>query len=281
MNTVKKGANRATAAARTNRHAQRTPLPPRPGDVAAAKDVIAESGAILAAVTEEAARHNPMNPGGVVVADLLDKAASSNGEAPDARSQGKAQEFAAVAATAGWKAAPAARGTGVEVVATRGAETIVQEWRGGVWQYEASFYAFGDRTTKPRNASGAKKLLGRTGEDAAAEASKVSANKSFRKAEPRDLAKTLADARLSLPFSLDDSDDAVLKAVQGHSIEWYNRLSRKAEDGIVGTGQQLRIVETDSGRVLMFCCPRNGFRSCLLSAVLSVGGYVVKESVDA
>ena len=37
MNTVPKGTNRPAAAARTRKHAQRTPLPPRPGQVEAAK----------------------------------------------------------------------------------------------------------------------------------------------------------------------------------------------------------------------------------------------------
>jgi len=40
-NYVKRGAGRATHAEKTNRHAQRTPLPPKPGQVEAAKEVIA------------------------------------------------------------------------------------------------------------------------------------------------------------------------------------------------------------------------------------------------
>jgi hypothetical protein len=259
VNTVKKGANRATAAARTNRHAQRTPLPPRPGDVAAAREVIDSLSGLQAEIVE---------------------ATLSAVEASDPRSHSKAQAFAERAVAAKWEASTALRPDGVELTLRRGPETIVQLWKNGVWQYAESIYAHGDRVTKPRNASGALKLLGRSPEDAATDAAKVASNKSFRKAEPRDLAKTLETAQASLPFAPHDADEIVLAALAGHSLSWFNRLSRKEEEGIVAPGRHLRLIELDGGeRVLMFCCPRTGFRSCLLSQILAVGGkYAVKES---
>lgn len=45
---VTKGTNRPAAAARSAKHAQRTPLPARPGQIEDAKDAIAEAAAILA-----------------------------------------------------------------------------------------------------------------------------------------------------------------------------------------------------------------------------------------
>lgn len=266
MNTVKKGANRATAAASTNRHAQRTPLPPRPGDVAAAREAIREAGEIL--FDEEIETLTP----GEQIAAAVAEAAREAGDAPDVRSWGKAKAFAELGVASKWQGSMAAQGNGVELTLRRGVETIVQVWRGGVWQYAESIYAHADRVTKPRNASGAMKLLARSPEDAAREASKVASNKSFRKAEPRDLAKTLQTAQASLPFAPHDAEDVILDSLRGRSIEWYNRLSRKAEDGVVSPGRHLRLLDIDGGeRVLLFCCPRNGFRSCLLSAILAVG----------
>lgn len=234
---------RAAAAERSNRHAQRTPLPPRPADVEDAREVLAAGAALMAS------------------------------DGPDVRSWGKAQNFASLAATAKWECVTDARGDAVEVSATRGNETIVQAWRGGVWQYDASVYAFGDRTTRPRNASGAIKLLNRSADDAAAEMSKVAANKSFRKSEPKDLAATLETAQKYLPFSPELATDAeILAMVSGKSISWFNRLSRKEEAGIVGRGRQLRMTFNEDGaRVLNFCCPVTGYRSLLVSAILKVG----------
>lgn len=234
---------RAAAAERSNRHAQRTPLPPRKGDIDDAKEVLAAGAALVA------------------------------GDGPDVKSWGKARTFADLAVACGWEGSVEPRGDAVELNATRGSETIVQAWRGGVWQYDASVYAFGDRTTRPRNASGATKLLNRTPDEAAAEMSKVAANRSFRKAEPKDLAVTLETAQKTLPFDPALATDAEIMAmVSGKSIVWFNRLSRKEEAGIVGRGRQLKMTFNESGdRVLNFCCPVTGYRSLLVTAILKVG----------
>lgn len=242
---VPKGANRAAAAQRTNRHAQRTPLPPRPGKVADAVEVIAAG-----------------------------KAASSNGERPDDRSVGKAKAFAEKAAGLGWEPLKAVTAGAAEITVTRGSETIVQAWLGGVWQYDASVYAYGDRTTKPRNASGATKLLERSPEDAGAEMAKVASNKQFRKSEPKDLGAKMESARKHLPFDPElATDEEVLATLSGQSLVWYNRISRNTEAAMVGRDpKSLRLTVNESGeRVVLFCCPVTGFRACLVTAILKVG----------
>jgi hypothetical protein len=236
--TVKKGAGRPAAAARTNKHAQRTALPPRPG------------------VVEEARRP-------VAVVD---------GERPDDRSVGKARAFADKAVALGWQAEKAIVGGAAEVTVTRGPETIVQAWRNGVWDYTVSFYAYGDRNTKPRNASGAAKLLTRTPDEANAEASKVASNRHFRKAEPKDITTRLADARRALPFDPDlATDEEVCATLAGRAVVWYNRLSRGQESAIVGRSGVRLTMLPDGQRVANFCCPATGYRSCLVSAILKVG----------
>jgi hypothetical protein len=239
---VPKGANRAAAAQRTRKHAQRTPLPPRPGVIEDAREVLAE-------------------------------VASSNGEEPTEGTWSKATAFAAGAIALGWEAVTEARSGSVEVIATRGNETIVQSWHDGVWSYDASVYAFGDRSTKPRNASGARKLLSRSVGDAEAETSKVASNKHFRKAEPKDLAVTLEKAQKRLPFDPDlDTDEVVLAALSGQSLVWYNRISRGQDSAIVGRSKSLRMTLNEKGqRVVNWCCPVTGFRSCLVTAIIKVG----------
>lgn len=249
---VKKGAGRAAHAERTSRHAQRTPLPPKPGKVEDAKDVLAT-----------------LQP------------AESHGEPSDAKSLGKAQAFAAKAVAAKWSASTAVVADAVELTLTRGPEVIVQAWRNGVWQYDASIYAYGDRNTKPRNASGAAKLLNRSPEDAKAEMMKVAANKHFRKAEPKDLVKSLEEAQRSLPFDPAEAPDEIITGVlAGQAVVWYNRLSRSQESAIVGRKGAWITYLDDGERVVNICCPATGFRSFLVTAILRVGRGTVPSSSE-
>lgn len=230
---------RAAATERTNRHAQRTPLPPRPGVVEGAREV---------------------------------QASLSNGETTDDRSKAKAAAFAAEAVALGWEVGKAIVGGAAEVTATRGAEIMIQAWTNGVWDWNVSFYGFGDRTTKPRNASGAIKLLKRSPEEAGAEAAKVASNRHFRKAEPKDLTERLEDARKALPFDPElASDEEVAGILAGQALKWYNRISRGTEAALVGRGG-IRFTFLPNGeRVANFCCPVTGYRSCLVTAILRVG----------
>ena len=218
---------RKAAEERRNRHAQRTPLPPKPGVIEAARMAV---------------------------------------ETSDAKSLGKAQTFTEKAVAAGWKAETTVRGEAVEVTATRGPETIVEAWRNGVWQYDASVYAFADRTTKPRNASGAAKLLERAEGDAAAEATKVAANNSFRRKTPTDLAPIVLPLDPELL-----TDEEAAKFFRGQTVRWFNRLSRSTETAMVSRQSTVRVTRWEGETTVSFCCPVTGFRAFHLSAVLAVG----------
>jgi len=234
---------RKAAQERTNRHAQRTPLPPKAGTVQDAKYVINSLTSLQAVVVD--------------------------GGASGARSLGKARAFAELASTGGWSVSIEARGEAVELTLTRGAETIVQAWLNGVWQYDASIYAYGDRSTKPRNASGAKRLLARSEADASAEMNKVLANNSFRKREPAEL----ATLRPELPFDRETAtDEEIIKSVSSHAIVWYNRISRGKESALVGAPKSIRMTYLPTGeKILNWCCPVTGFRSCLVESIIQVG----------
>lgn len=239
--TANKHGLRKAAQERTNRHAQRTPLPPRAGDVEAAREAIAE-------------------------------AASSNAPASTGKSLGKAQAFAEKAREAKWQVSLEEQGDdGVELTATRGVETIVQAWSGGVWSYDTSFYGHGERNNKPRNASGAAKLLLRSEADAAADASKVASNKHFRKAEPKDIVVRLEEAQKRLPFNAEDADEIITGILAGQALTWWNSLSRGRESAMVSR-RGARITRTPEGkRIVTFCCPVTGYRSCYVEAILKVG----------
>lgn len=239
---------RAAAAQRSQKHAQRTPLPPKPGVVKEVREVIDSLTAVQAAV--------------------VDAAVSK------AKSLGKAEAFAEKARAAKWGVSTEvdAEHDTVELTATRGGETIVQAWSGGVWQYPSSFYGYGDRNTRPRNASGALKLLARSPEDAQAEAGKVAANKHFRKAEPKDIEVKLEEAQRRLPFDPTlAADELILAAVNGQALVWYNSLSRGQESALVSRKGARISVTADGKRVLTFCCPVTGYRSCYVSSLLRVG----------
>ena len=237
---------RAAAAERRKKHDQRTPLPPRAGVVEAARMAVDTS---------------------------------------DAKSLGKAKAFHEKALAAGWEVSLAVRGEAVELTATRGPETIVQAWRNGVWQWDASVYAFADRTTKPRNASGASKLLERAGEEAATEANRVASNNSFRKRAPRDLAPIVLPLDPELL-----TDEEAAKYFRGRTVRWYNRLSRSTETATVSRQSNVRVTRWEGETTVSFCCPVTGFRAFHLSAVLAVGkgrlasaetGEIVLDQEDA
>jgi hypothetical protein len=265
---VPKGANRASAAARTRKHAQRTALPLKAGSPGA--EAIEE--AAVAVYDSSGGKTLLREDLSGIQAGLIAVAVESHGDAPDDRSPGKARAFATKAEALGWKCAMGLMGGASEVTATRGAETVVQAWSGGVWSYEASIYAYGDRTTKPRNASGALKLLARSEADAAAEASKVQANRHFRKAEPKDIEQTLEKAQKSLPFDPNlATDEEITGVMAGQAIVWYNRIGRSNESAIVGRKGVRITLLPDGQRVANFCCPVTGYRSCLVTAILRVG----------
>jgi hypothetical protein len=236
---------RAAAAERSRKHAQRTPLPPRAGVVETARDVLTS-----------VSRMKEVSKG----AD---------------RSGAKAVEFQLKAEAAGWTVKLTAEDDRVALLAVRadGVEAIHQAWVNGLWQYEASTYSFTDRTTKPRNASGAAKLLGRSHEDAAAEMTKVASNKHFRKREPADLKP------MALPFDAKEAGDEEIAAwLRGQTIVWYNRLSRSTETAMVGRGSLVWLAEYHGERTVTVCCPATGFRSFHLSAILKLGRGSVKAA---
>lgn len=258
--TANKHGLRAAATERRNKHAQRTPLPPKPGVVADAKEAIAgiPKRARQKENFEEAIQRAQLPSGGQ-------------------RSADKARAFRDAAVAAGWAVEVKPVDTAAELVAHRGAAEILHQcWDNGVWQYEASTYTYEDRTLKPRNAAGALKLLARSPELASEEMAKVAANKQFKRREPGDG----EIKRYKLPFDRElATDEEILTALAGQAVVWFNRLTNKTESAIVGRGTLTHITVNEKGhRIVNVCSAASGYRSFYVEAILKVGrGRTIKE----
>lgn len=247
--TVRKGSGRAAATERTNRHAQRTALPPKPGVVEAAREPIAKAPRKRAA-----------------------KAPSEPVAAPEAPAptdtHTKAHKHATAFSEAGWKTEVQTSGDYAELVAVRGTETIHQAWISGVYQPDAASYTIGDRTVKTRNVAEAIRWGKRSVADAEAEFAKVGANKSFVKRAPAEAPKA---ARL--PFDLATvAEPELVNALAGAKIRWMNRLSNEEETGVVYPDvRRIHVKEQHGHRVVLFLCMNVGYRAFRLDSLLSVG----------
>lgn len=235
---------RAAALERTSRHAQRTPLPPRPGTIADAREAISMGKQIMSEQLPEG--------------DIT----------PTAR---KAGAFAVAAVDAGWEVTVSPEeDERIDLVAVRGPEAIHQAWLAGRWQYEASTHTISDRTTRPRNAMGASRLLTRTSTEASAELSKVKANKHFKRNVP---APSKEERRASLPFDIDDlTDDGAIELFTGRTITWINRMAGSTTEARVTDGKWRRVVIGQEGeRVFQFCDSGwTGFRAFRISDVIGI-----------
>lgn len=286
--TVTKGTNRPGATARRNRHAQTTPLPPRPGQVEAARAEVPEPidsrthAADLRTRAEALGIRLPKSATKARIIEALQAAdaqaeqdrpaqpSEAHGDATerDPKGYAKAEKFQAVVATYGWSGEILARpGAEIEVIVRRGDEVIAITWIAGVFNYEASAYVVGDRSVRPRNVSAARGFAARAPEAAVAELTRVVANRAWK----RKVDQPVRTGKL--PFDPERAtDDEVLEAVRGRTVTWFNRISTQTEAGHVSpNGRWTEIREVNGERVLQFCGPVGGFRTCRVASILSVG----------
>lgn len=246
--TASKHGLKKAAAARTAKHAQRTPLPPK------RERVIAEEAGLVSRRAEERKAALTGN--------------TLNGEG---KSSAKARAFAEEISKNGWSPNPNfVSPEHVQLTARRGTESLFIEWVNGVYQPTAT-YAINDRVIKMRNASQAKQYAARTPDQATAELDKVSSNRFFRKRETPegDL------VRKPLPFDPAlATDEEVLTALTGRRVTWHNRFREVSETAIFPRRidpRFTRITTGESGeRSVHFLCPATGFRSFRLGALLQI-----------
>ena len=277
MNVVKRGAGRPGHTARTNRHAQRTPLPPKGTEIEDARAVIAETTPPRKRTGKVASVASPA-PDARREADLK----AMGEKAPQTKSWGKAIAFRDAVAALGWSASVGNPQDGaeidlVEVTAQRGEEYLYISWVAGALQHPVT-YTINDRTIKMRNASQAKQYAARSAEEATKEFSKAVSNRAFRRKEPSEKPGVRA-----LPFDPGlATDEEVVTALLGKTVAWVNRISNGVEHATLGRDvKRVRVtVGEDGERQVLFCCPSTGFRAFRISQLVRVGGgkrYVVRD----
>lgn len=341
MNTVKRGAGRPAATAKSNRHAQRTPLPPKAGSAGA--EAIAEAkatpeaeryGALLVGDLRKVAKglgvpgYSRMAKGALLVAipeaeraaaklaadgrdraaeafivaeksrPESDKAADRIGEptpvepnkidtrrqtdlrrmaeaAPQTKSWQKALAFRDAVAALNWSTSCTWAPDGepediVEVIASRGDEHLWISWTAGAMTLQPMpSYTISDRTIKLKNASACLKYAARDAKAAHDELGKVTSNKAFRR-------KAVTPKKARIPFDIGlATDEEVIAALAGHTVDWYNSISGAMESATLGRdAHRTKIQALDGGdRIVKFCCRATGFRAFRLSSLARVGGY--------
>lgn len=286
---------RKAAQERTSRHAQRTPLPPRAGQVEAASEPVEgqEYGKMTQPELRRAAKklgiQSTMDaPKGKLLSAILAKekqlAAARADEKPakkkaepepktkaikDSKSWPKAEAVMKAVEPHGWTCEHEVHdGDNIEVTAVRGDEVLWISWTAGVLTSSPMpTYTIADRTVKLRNASALKQYASRKPEAGVKELEKVRSNTFFRK-------KPTEPKKHKLPFDpATATDTEVIDALLGKAVAWHNSLSQNSEAAQIGRNpRKVSIAEHQGDRIVKFCCPETGFRAFRLSALTKVGG---------
>lgn len=259
---VPKGANRPAAAKRTAKAAQRTPLPPKPGQVQDAKDAIAAAkrvpntatGRKLAAAAKASAVTKPKPPVGATPHD-------------------KAAKLVEEAKVAGWAAAAEVGelpGDLVTFHAVRGnpvSEVLTLHWiTGGT---RPGTYTNGGREVQAMNAATVRRILATPAEAAA----KVRAAYASGKGKAKRAAVKVATAA---PLSFDAAsatDVEILETVKGRTLTWTNGTSGMTETAVVSgkvSKNYPKLQGEGDARVLTFWSLGEGARSLRVKNIISI-----------
>lgn len=277
MGTANKHGLRAAAKERSAKHAQRTPLPPRAGQVQDARDAIAEAEATLGPALRKLMRKAEKadrDPTAKEIAkayakDRAAEAASVVVEAPaGSRAPGvKAAAFIAEATRLGWDTDVKTTGDRVPVdtvTATRGDEAITIEWQADVFMPGCLYVRPDGTSSKLRNASHAKQVMGSpppTPEQLAA-----------RRAVRERIGGQKRMPVRSLPFNPDlMTDEELGERLLGCKIVWVNRISQLEESDIIPPSTRVRVDEGASGRQVHFNSLL-GARTVRVSGIIHIAG---------
>lgn len=230
VNTVKKGAGRPAAKARTAKAAQRTPLPAKPPKADA-----------------------PVEP-------VMPTA--------NAKSKVKADDFIAAAKQSGWRATLSATGTDtVKVTAKRGDEVLEIEWDNGVYKGIGEYRYGSDRAIKLHNASAGKQRMGVSPQEAA-EAAAKSATRPNRKVKVDDSTEHKSRVPFDVETSTDDEVIALLRGKTITWRNRNTQLIEQAF--VLPKQRHIEIVVRHNRRILNFLAEEGGFRSVYLESIKAV-----------
>lgn len=302
--TANKHGLRKAAQERTNKHAQRTPLPPKGGVTPVEVPANAErygkmtqeqlwrkaislgidlpstasKGKLLTAILAHERTSSPTSVQmQAVSARVSRKEPNTEAGTFGLRSVAKATAVRDVMRQNGWETSlTLAEGTTEdediwELTGRRGDEVLWISWTQGTLTTEPMpTYTIADRTIKLRNASAVKQYAARAPEVGPKELQRVASNRFFRR-------KPTEPKRAPLPFDPNlATDEEVLSILLGQTVTWHNQyreMEETAQVGIPGGRQPVEIREREGGdRIVSFCCPQYGFRAFALSQLTRVTG---------
>lgn len=157
-------------------------------------------------------------------------------------------------------------------ILTRRSETLTVVWDSGVFNYDETAHAVGDRVVKVRNVSAAIKMGSRPAAEAEKDLERVVRNRTFNKAKVREAGEPV---RRKLPFDAETVTEAELNAIlAGKTLEWTNRITRGTETATVTdrSAKFFKITDGPAGRTLHFVSKEEGFKACRLADIIRVGG---------
>jgi len=271
MGKASKFGLRKAAEEKRNKHAQRTPLPPRPGQVKDAKDAIKMA---------EYYQSHPAEPG--TFADksakkgkkakrkVTTEAPSVAVEATEAHRapQPKAEAFMSDARALGWDVDAKLEGSTVltdVILASRGDESIQIEWQNGVFINNCLYRRPDGSTSKLRNASHARQQMALPPPTAQQMAAR-------KRVVERTSGKSARQPVREVPFDMGlMTDEALADALRGTKIVWINQLSQGEESESIPPNAQVRVNEGFSGRQVHFN-GATGARSVRIGSIIAVKG---------
>lgn len=275
--TVKRGAGRASYNEKTNKAAQRTPLPPKGGSVPTGVG----KGSTAAILKDELAKRPARvrkSPAVVAAKPAEQKPApvrtTKKVAAPSVELAPKAAALADHAREAGWAVEIVRDDLGRTVItASRGVE-IVRTWFGLNGSMDLtdfpSYYRGGldGVRVKLRNVSAAKRQMSAAEVDRPVKA--VITNAHHRTADDE-------IPRKRLPFDPETAtDEEVLEACNGARIQWRNSLTKLVETAFcVPNAKQIKVTDNrdpigPGARLLHFVAVEGGFRVVRLDRLLTV-----------
>ena len=217
------------------------------------------------------------SPGGEYVPDPPAGSNAPETEGLDPKGAAKAGRIGNELEPHGWAMQVNGHGPRVTAILTRGQEAITVTWDAGVFNYDETAHAIGDRVTKVRNVSAAIKLGARSSTEAEKDLERVVRNRTFNKSK---VAEAGEPRRARLPFDPETVTEAELSALlSGKTVEWTNRITRGTETAKVNdrSAKFFKIADGPAGRTLHFTSPE-GFRACRLADILRVGGSLRKRA---
>lgn len=266
MGKASKFGLRKAAEEKTKKHAQRTPLPPRPGQVQEARDAIEMAEAIQSTGKAFAKKIKKEAKRAAREAEQAATMAAKPAGAPRPP-QDKSAAFMADAKALGWDVDAALSGSAVltdVIQASRGDEVIQIEWQNNVFMNNCLYRRPDGSSSKLRNASHARQTMALP----APTQQQLAARKAVRE---KTSGLTRQPVR-QITFDMDAvGDEELAEALKGAKLVWVNSISGAEDADVIPPSAKVYVDVQSTGRCVHFNSP-TGARSVRISSIIHVSG---------